>query len=44
MFRKSYIREFKLLVVRMMTFQDLSGAEVALRLGVGENHLRNRRK
>jgi transposase len=39
--RKSYTREFKLQAVRMMADQGLSVAEVARRLGVGENCLRN---
>ena len=39
--RKSYTREFKLQAVRMLTDQGLSVAEVARRLGVGENCLRN---
>jgi len=39
--RKTYTREFKLQAVRMMTEQGLSVAEVARRLGVGENCLRN---
>jgi transposase len=39
--RKSYTREFKLQAVRMMTDQGLSVAEVARRLGVGENCLRH---
>ena len=37
MARKTYTREFKLQAVRMMTDQGLSVAEVARRLGVGEN-------
>jgi transposase len=41
MARKTYTREFKLQAVRMMTDQGLSVAEVARRLGVGENCLRN---
>jgi transposase len=40
MARKTYTREFKLQAVRMMTDQGLSVAEVARRLGVGENGLR----
>jgi transposase len=40
MARKTYTREFKLQAVRMMTDQGLSVAEVARRLGVGENCLR----
>ena len=40
MARKTYTREFKLQAVRMMTDQNLSVAEVARRLGVGENCLR----
>ena len=39
--RKTYTREFKLQAVRMLTDQGLSVAEVARRLGVGENCLRN---
>ena len=41
MARKTYTREFKLQAVRMMTDQGLSVAEVARRLGVGENCLRD---
>jgi len=41
MARKTYTREFKLQAVRMMQDQGLSVAEVARRLGVGENCLRN---
>ena len=41
MARKTYTREFKLQAVRMMADQGLSVAEVARRLGVGENCLRN---
>jgi transposase len=44
MARKTYTREFKLQAVRMMAEQGLSVAEVARRLGVGENCLRNWRK
>jgi transposase len=44
MARKTYTREFKLQAVRMMTDQGLSVAEVARRLGVGENCLRNWRE
>ena len=40
MARKTYTREFKLQAVRLMTEQGLSVAEVARRLGVGENCLR----
>src|SRR4051812_10323186 len=40
MARKTYTREFKLQAVRMLTDQSLSVAEVARRLGVGENCLR----
>ena len=40
MARKTCTREFKLQAVRMMTDQNLSVAEVARRLGVGENCLR----
>ena len=41
MARKTYTREFKLQAVRMLTDQGLAVAEVARRLGVGENCLRN---
>jgi transposase len=41
MARKTYTREFKLQAVRMMADQGLSVAEVARRLGVGENCLRS---
>jgi transposase len=41
MARKTYTREFKLQALRMLTDQGLSVAEVARRLGVGENCLRN---
>jgi transposase len=41
MARKTYTREFKLQAVRLLTDQGLSVAEVARRLGVGENCLRN---
>ena len=44
MARRTYTREFKLQAVRMMTDQGLSVAEVARRLGVGENCLRTWRK
>jgi transposase len=44
MSRKTYTREFKLQAVRMLTDQGLSVAEVARRLGVGENCLRNWRQ
>ena len=37
--RKTYTPEFKLAAVRMITEQKLSVAEVARRLGVGENLL-----
>jgi len=40
MARKTYTREFKLQAVRLLTDQGLSVAEVARRLGVGENCLR----
>ena len=40
MARKTYTREFKLRAVAMLTDQGLSVAEVARRLGVGENCLR----
>ena len=39
--RQSYTREFKLQALRMMADQGLSVAEVARRLGVGENCLRS---
>ena len=42
--RKTYTREFKLQALRMLTDQGLSAAEVARRLGVGENCLRNWRQ
>ena len=42
--RSTYTAEFKLQAVRMMTDQGLSVAEVARRLGVGENCLRNWRQ
>ena len=38
--RTTYTAEFKLQAVRMVTDQKLSVAEVARRLGVGENLLR----
>jgi transposase-like protein len=41
MARRTYTREFKLQALRMLTDQGLSVAEVARRLGVGENCLRN---
>ena len=41
MARKTYTREFKLQALRLLTDQGLSVAEVARRLGVGENCLRN---
>jgi transposase len=37
--RKTYTAEFKLATVKMITDQKLSVAEVARRLGVGENLL-----
>jgi len=37
MARKTYTREFELRAVRLMTDDGLSVAEVARRLGVGEN-------
>jgi transposase len=40
MARKTYTREFKIQAVAMLTDQGLSVAEVARRLGVGENCLR----
>ena len=39
--RKTYTREFKLQALQMLTDPGLSVAEVARRLGVGENCLRN---
>jgi transposase len=42
--RKTYAREFKLQALRMLTDQGLSVAEVARRLGVRENLLRNWKK
>jgi transposase len=42
--RKTYTREFKLQALRMLTDQGLSVAEVARRLDVGENCLRNWRQ
>ena len=44
MARRTYTRAFKLQALRMLTDQGLSVAEVARRLGVGENCLRNWRK
>jgi transposase len=44
MARKTYTREFKLQAIRLLTDQGLSVAEVARRLGVGENCLRAWRK
>lgn len=41
MARKTYTREFKLQAVRMITDQGLSVSEVARKLGVGANCLRN---
>jgi transposase len=41
MARKTYTREFKIQALRLMADQGLSVAEVARRLGVGENCLRN---
>ena len=41
MARKTYTREFKPQAARMLTDQGRSVAEVARRLGVGENCLRN---
>ena len=41
MARKTYTREFKLQALRMLGEPGLSVAEVARRLGVGENCLRN---
>jgi transposase len=42
--RKTYTREFKLQALQMITDHGLSVAEVARRLGVGENCLRGWRK
>jgi transposase len=42
--RTTYTAEFKMQAVRMMTEQHLPVAEVARRLGVGENCLREWRK
>jgi transposase len=42
--RKTYTREFKLQALRMITDQGLSVAEVARRLGVRDNLLRNWKK
>jgi transposase len=42
--RKTYTREFKLQALQMMTGQGLSVAEVARRLGVRDNLLRNWKK
>src|SRR6516164_2454662 len=44
MARRTYTREFKLQALRMLTDQGLSVAEVARRLGVGENCRRNWRQ
>lgn len=44
MARKTYTREFKLQALQMIADQGLSVVEVARRLGVGENCLRNWRK
>ena len=41
---RTYTREFKLQALRMLSDQGLSVAEVARRLGVGENCLRNWRQ
>jgi transposase len=41
MARRTYTREFKLQALRMLNDQGLSVAEVARRLGAGENCLRN---
>ena len=41
MARKTYTRAFKAQALRMLTDQGLSVAEVARRLGVGENCLRS---
>jgi transposase len=44
MARKIYTREFKLQALRMITDQSLSVAEVARRLDIRENLLRNWKK
>jgi transposase len=44
MARQTYTCEFKLQALRMLTAQGLSVAEVARRLGVRENLLRNGKK
>jgi transposase len=44
MARKTYTRELKLQALRLLTDQGLAVAEVARRLGVGENCLRNWRQ
>ena len=44
MARKTYTREFKLQALRMVADEGLSVAEVARRLGIGENCLRTWRK
>ncbi len=44
MARKTYTREFKLQALRMLSDQGLSVAELARRLGVGQNCLRNWRQ
>jgi transposase len=44
MARRTYTREFKLQALRLLTDQGLSVAEVARRLGAGQNCLRNWRQ
>ena len=44
MARQTFTREFKLQAVQMLTDQKLSVAEVARKLGVSENNLRNWKK
>ena len=44
MARKTYTREFKLQALKMLTTQGLSVAEVARRLGIRDNLLRNWKK
>jgi transposase len=44
MARKTYTREFKLQALKMLTAQGLSVAEVARRLGIRDNLLRNWKK
>lgn len=44
MARKTYTREFKLQALKMLTAQGLSVAEVARRLGIRDNLVRNWKK